>query len=72
MTKLLLASALALILSGCQKVYEVEYYEPTQHNAEYSIHATSKRPGLGPIKKIKGKSGSIEFSDHKSINFSIF
>ena len=72
MIRLLLACISLALLAGCQKVYEVEYYEPTQYNVDYSIPATSKRPGLGPIKMIKGKSGSIEFSDNKSFSFSIF
>lgn len=69
MIKLLIGLCIIATLAGCQQVYEVEYYEPTEVNKEYCIKSSEKSPGLGPIKKINGKSGALDFSDNKSFSF---
>ena len=76
MKKILLLSAAAAgiaFLSGCQSVTRVEYYEPTAQNAAYSQPTTEKTQGHGPVKSVEGKSGTPDFSDHKtfSLKFNI-
>ena len=68
---LLAAAALAAVLTGCQSVTKVEYYEPTAANAAYSTPRTDKTQGHGPVKSIEGKSGVPDFSDNKTFRFSI-
>ena len=69
----LLAGALiAVLVAGCQTVTRVEYYEPTEDNAEYSTPRTEKSQGHGPVKSIEGKSGVPDFSDNKTFSFNIF
>lgn len=71
MIRYLLLLSLALILSGCQTVYDVEYYEPTEGNKAYSMPSTGTRPGFGPIRRIQGRSGSVNFSENLSFKISI-
>ena len=76
MKKMLFFSAAAAMLSflaGCQNVTRVEYYEPTQQTAAYSTPTTDKTQGHGPVKTVEGKSGTPDFSDHKtfSLKFNI-
>ena len=71
MIRYLLLLFLALVLSGCQTVYDVEYYEPTEKNKEYSMPSTCERPGFGPIRRIQGRSGSVNFSESLSFKVSI-
>lgn len=61
----------ALTLSGCQQITEVEFYPPSKEIEAYCTKATKDTPGRGPIKSIKGKSGSPDFSDSKSFSFSL-
>lgn len=60
-----------LSLSGCQQITEVEFYPPSKDIESYCTKATKDTPGRGPIKSIKGKSGSPDFSDSKSFSFSL-
>lgn len=62
------AAAIVVVLAGCQSVTRVEYYEPTAQNAAYSTPATDKNQGHGPVKSVEGKSGTPDFSDHKTIS----
>ena len=68
-----LSILLAFALSGCQSVTRVEYYEATAQNAAYSQPTTEKTQGHGPVKSVEGKSGTPDFSDHKtfSLKFNI-
>lgn len=63
--------AVLLMTAGCQQVTEVDFYEPTAANAAYCTPATDKAPGRGPLKSVKGKSGTPDFSDGKSFNFNL-
>lgn len=67
------AAAIMGLATGCQSVTRVEYYEPTPQNAAYSSPTTEKTQGHGPIKSVEGKSGTPDFSDHKtfSLKFNI-
>lgn len=69
MVKYLFAAILAGCLCGCQTTYDIEYYEPTEANKAYCVPATKNTPGLGPVKHVNGKSGALDFSDHKSFTF---
>ena len=67
------AAAIMGLATGCQSVNRVEYYEPTEANAAYSTPTTEKSSGHGPVKSVEGKSGTPDFSDHKtfSLKFNI-
>ena len=65
------AAMIAVAFAGCQSVTRVEFYEPTEANAEYSTPATDKSLGHGPVKCIDGKSGVPDFSDGKSFNLNL-
>ena len=69
MIKYLLGIVAGLLLVGCQTTYDIEYYEPTEANKAYCIPATANTPGMGPVKHVTGKSGALDFSDHKSFTF---
>lgn len=59
------------VLSGCQSVSRVEYYEPTSSNAEYCVKTSAAQQGHGPVKAIEGKSGVPDFSDNKSFKLNL-
>lgn len=63
--------AVLLMTAGCQTVTRVEFYEPSAANAAYCTPANDTSPGRGPLKFVEGKSGSPDFSDGKSFNFSL-
>lgn len=67
----LILGVLCVLLTGCQQITEVEFYPPSKEIESYCTKATKDTPGRGPIKSIKGKSGSPDFSDSKSFSFSI-
>lgn len=60
------------LLTGCQTITEVEFYPPTPETVEYSTKSDGNAPGRGPIKSIKGKSGSPDFSDNKTFSLTVF
>lgn len=60
-----------IVCSGCQSVSRIEYFEPTQANADYSVKTSDTALGHGPIKAIEGKSGVPDFSDNKTFKFSL-
>ena len=65
------ALTLIILLSGCQSVTKVEYYEPTEANQAYCTPTEGNTYGHGPVKSIEGKSGVPDFSDGKSFNFNV-
>lgn len=67
--KIIITIIAAVALAGCQSVTRVEYYEPTEANAEYSTPRTDTAQGHGPVKSIEGKSGVPDFSDNKTFKF---
>ncbi|MBP5531126.1 MAG: hypothetical protein J6Y54_03745 [Lentisphaeria bacterium] len=69
--KIIVAILTVAALAGCQSVTRVEYYEPTEANAEYCTPTAGNTFGHGPVKSIEGKSGVPDFSDGKSFNFNV-
>lgn len=70
--KIIVAIIAVAALAGCQSVTKVEFYEPTDANAQYSTPRTDTGLGHGPVKSIEGKSGVPDFSDNKTFSFNIF
>ena len=62
------AAAIMLFAAGCQSVTRVEYYEPTPTNAAYCTPTSEGTQGHGPLKSVEGKSGTPDWSDHKSFS----
>lgn len=62
------------LVSGCQSVNVVEYYEPTSQNVQFSVPGTDGKPGLGPVKRIESKNGIRDWSQNMNIktNVSVF
>ena len=59
------------LVSGCQSVNVVEYYEPTSQNAQFSVPGVDGKPGLGPVKRIESKNGIRDWSQNMNIKTSV-
>ena len=59
------------LVSGCQSVNVVEYYEPTSQNAQFSVPGVDGKPGFSPVKRIESKNGIRDWSQNMDIKTSV-